>query len=99
MNEEDRKLILEWCGGIFYPYKHPTILFSLPTLHHSGKPLNPNFYFKYAVPKLDEWCIKSFCGRCEVELYTEGIGRFRGISENPAEAFGEALLKLIKAEK
>jgi len=100
MNDTDKKLIYEFCGGKKIErfvakldgWRFGDIVYTIisdPDL---------NFYFKYAVPKvykeygesglsllLDRWT--------EVVLFT-----FTSLYD-PDEAFGQALLKLIKDKK
>jgi len=86
MKEEDKKLILEWCG-----LKPPD---DESGFGFEGR-LDMNFYFKYAVPKLlwkigGTMTLIDFLQKWIYDAYTSG--------KDPAEAFGEALLKLIKGE-
>ena len=76
MTDEDKKLILEWCGWGSY-----------------GEPIDPeidpNFYFKYAYPLIPDNEKFEF-------LYCWIIEVFNG--KDPAEAFGQVLVKLIKGD-
>lgn len=120
MKDEDKKLILDWCGlketrkwgGWYDP--------SLPEGEPRGvlaknDPVDLNFYLDYAVPRLLNVTTQSKHKDRDVHIflrYCEGQGSFKkgwlcslkgyqfisnveGIAD-PEEAFGEALLKLIK---
>jgi len=109
MNDTDKKLIYEFCGGKKIErfvakldgWRFGDIVYTIisdPDL---------NFYFKYAVPKLI-YCSLTKMERAyngnywisEVRI-EEGGKRYYGdsIGEKPDEAFGQALLKLIKEKK
>ena len=106
MKDEDTKLIYEFCGfrlddcGLWNdPYGYPVATFPI-----GNEPiLGPNFYTEYAVPKLD---------RVSIAINNEYLGKRRnkirilhnhsfydGMDEDLTEAFGQALLSLIKEKK
>ena len=99
MTEEDRKIILEWCGfqlwqpieGGAYDILFPDGGLCLGRLLD----LDLNFYFKYAVPKIGQ-----IIGTpAQLILLKDWVVDFIFDVEDPADAFGEALLQLIKAKK
>ena len=118
MTDEDKKLIVEWCGGHWMTWtNHPeySIKWFLPPdpddkkiykedIEFNGN-LDLNFYFTYAVPELRsiyqefifidfsfDWAIKT----CLVDIRV-GKKPYSGEAMNdPAEAFGQALLKLAR---
>jgi len=105
MTNEDKKLILEWCGVIFdkdfLHWRCPDgIRYSL---YPPDKPIEPDmsFYFKYAVPKLKFPYISFQMGESSIwhQLENGDVEVATAYSEDPAEAFGQALLKLIKEKK
>ena len=100
MNQEDKKLIYEFSG--FYQQEGESYMDYTPykVWKHPDNPLHDygygdlpniltdhNFYFKYAVPKLNQ---------AQYYLVLKSIFVKQ---EDPAEAFGQALLKLIKDVK
>lgn len=109
MTDEDKKLILEWCGFKFDGtyWKAPdglywlSIGFTRDGIWFSRTPpnLDLNFYFKYAVPKLGyaEVTYKYYLsGMTYYAKVGDAIFRDAYNKDDPAEAFGQALLKLIK---
>ena len=102
MTDEDKKLILEWCGfKILGMGSLGRLLYYYPKssgVHSDYAPdLDINFYFKYTVPKLEEYGIKQNIGSAEHCAWVRRDGNLYGDeAPDPAEAFGQALLKLIK---
>lgn len=100
MNEEDKKLIFEWLGrndgGLYWQFENGG-----DWILGDAVVLDLNFYFKYAVPKVienGEVFVLSTNHHTNVTLF---IGDKEGTanSKDPTEAFGQALLKLIKEDK
>jgi len=107
MNEEDRRLILEFCGFKVSSFKD--LVWGCDIPYHStpdggtdiGYPvLDLNFYFKYAVPKLKR--IRIIWRKEDIDyivtLDGENGWQVTEASYTPALAFGKALLQLIKAK-
>ena len=93
MTDEDK--IYEFCG---WHYEQHEIIFGNVSTKRTGwyigemymrfEPiLDLNFYFKYAYPQIPKFERYTFLSLWIIEV-TNG--------EDPAEAFGQALLKLIK---
>jgi hypothetical protein len=106
----DQELIYEFCGFTRYDkwsggkgWKAPIGIEGLAG-DLSGRnfpeppPLDMNFYFKYAVPKLWICELQMLDGIFFVwEVGHPNFGNYKsGALENPVDAFGQALLKLIK---
>jgi len=111
MNDTDKKLILEWCGFVYDHWGDDLFLVypDKESVNAEEPELDMNFYFKYAVPKLhtlDNFHVLNYqyIGFAQdVKLLRHGwsiIFRqgddYYASGDDPAEAFGEALLKLIK---
>ena len=97
MTDKDEKLILEFCGfkvrtatetGTIIAVVYP----NSELIMYGYMSLDLNFYFKYPVPKL----LKRFA-KYEVMHFLHDWVEFVIIYDrDPAEAFGQALLKVIK---
>ncbi len=104
---EDKKLILEFCGIKYESYDSPMCpnvggawVDSSGKYANSMDPtLDPNFYFKYAVPKLEVLSILYQPPMDISVMVASKSGRFVAEDKDPAEAFGQALLKVIKENK
>ena len=95
MTDEDKKLILEFCGFKLIIDEHNVFYWQFPdgfTLDWLEPPpkLDLNFYFKYAYPQIPKFQRYTFLSLWIIEV-VNGI--------DPAEAFGQALLKLIKEKR
>ena len=107
MTNEGKRLILEWCGwlvdrgnGVHYyqqrkKWRTPDDIWQL-----KEPALDINFYFKYVVPKL-RYISLHYDSKLNYLVCLDG-GENTGLStaegEDPAEAFGQALIQLIKGE-
>jgi len=110
MTDEEKKLILEWCGFklSYYCLKGERQGLALhyseypdgTQLRNGIPPLDLNFYFKYVVPKL-KYLSLHYDSKLKYLVCLDG-GEDVGVSTEddkcPAEAFGQALLKLIREE-
>ena len=95
MTDKDKKLILEFCG--WHHEIHEIVFggYSKRTGWYYGKqfrrpdapPLDLNFYFKCAYPQIPKFERYTFLSLWIIEVVN---------GTDPAEAFGQALLKLIK---
>ena len=106
MTDEDKELILEFCG-----FKRCNCGYCGSWIGDDGvigdidnEPiLDPNFYFTYVVLKLKELGLKftlRFSETFLIRFYKERYDCVAAAEhEDPAEAFGQALLFLIKEEK
>ena len=100
MTDEDKKLILEWCG--FYQLEGLWTIYDEDVLLPPDPDLDLNVYFKYAVPKLryaslqhsDQYqgAISAYYAQVSIQFGNN----YASADDDPAEAFGQALLKLIK---
>lgn len=105
MTGEDKKLILEWCGWHTKKHSRGWLMWYSPTERFMGNEepfLDLNFYFKYAVPK----AVARIAHIFKISIQSAYEISFRWWleellkdPEDPAEAFGQALLKLIKEKK
>ena len=96
MTDEDRKLIYEFCGWRDTPGLG---LISLEGEDYAP-PLDLNFYFEYAVPKALDFIMTEMFENMSMAKTRETLFRLwlKYWDGDPAEAFGQALLKLIKGE-
>ncbi|KKL16470.1 hypothetical protein LCGC14_2495280 [marine sediment metagenome] len=95
MTDEDRKLIFEFGGFSYFDDWYYLYQDALCISRFSGE-TDPDmdWYFKYARPKIEE-------KRGHLEYFKfllNWIIDFTGKDKDPAEAFGQALLKLIKED-
>jgi len=110
MKAKDKIKILEWCGWKsamdLYSFVKEAKDFDVEFWYSLDEPNEPqpspdldmNFYFKYVVPKLSsaDMC---FANGARFLWILEYGDRAEAFSLDPAEAFGEALLKLIGEDK
>ena len=108
MTDEDRKLIFEF-GGFsyfddwYYLYQDALCI----SRFSSGTDPDMDWYFKYAVPKLSWYQLNSgekeaveYRGKHIASIAYKDNMNFQSISsaieDDPTEAFGQALLRVIK---
>ena len=103
MTDEEKKLILEWCGfALRCPPERDAYgrgIWDYPNGTYGDVDLDLNFYDKYAFPKLAILHISR-------NLLSRGLNytvaidlEWEAVSEDLAEALGQALLPLIKQIK
>jgi len=112
MIDEDKKLILEWCrfacgqkvvhdkqsGAEFKGADWMRTYCVYPDGQRELEPdLDLNFYFRYAVPKLRQELGEDSLIKFLWDWVDEAI--LHRAQRNEAEAFGQALLELIREEK
>jgi len=104
MTDEDKKLIWEWCG-VSVSYLSDMGIWVFSGVYQREARLDLNNLFKYAVPELykrgyyytilqwNEGQHKAIIDKKTVEW---AVTASDAIDKDPAEAFGKALLQLIK---